>query len=61
VLTLAAVEPKEPPGAMLRYDGRLTTPLNLPPYCKAFVAFLGVRGHNALLARNVGNRANRSD
>jgi hypothetical protein len=26
VLTLAAVKRKEPPGAVLRYDGRLTTP-----------------------------------
>jgi hypothetical protein len=26
MLTFAAVERKEPPGAMVRFDGRLTTP-----------------------------------
>jgi hypothetical protein len=30
VLTLAAVERQEPPGAMLRYHGRLTTPSACP-------------------------------
>jgi hypothetical protein len=25
---------------MQRYDGRLTTPLSLPPYCNAFIGFL---------------------
>ena len=27
---------RKPPGAMLRYDGRLTTPFSLPPHCKGF-------------------------
>ena len=27
---------KEPPGTMLRYDGRLTTPLSSPAHCKGF-------------------------
>ena len=30
VLTFAAVERKEPPGAMVRFDGRLTTPSACP-------------------------------
>jgi hypothetical protein len=32
---------RKPPGATLRYHGRLYCPLSLPPYLKAFMAFLG--------------------
>src|SRR5580693_7107083 len=32
-------------------------PLSLPPYCKAFMAFLGVHGHNAPLVRDSRQRS----
>jgi hypothetical protein len=55
LLTLAiSVKRKEPPGAIVRYDGRLTTPSACVPYCKTFVAFLGMHGLNAPFVRYSG-------
>jgi hypothetical protein len=42
VLTFAAVERKEPPGALLRYDGRLTTPSACLRIVNGFIVFPSV-------------------
>jgi hypothetical protein len=47
---------KVPPGAMLRYDGRLTTPSARLHIVKVFV---GVQSHSALV-RDSGQRENHS-
>jgi hypothetical protein len=52
---LAAVERKEPPGAMVRYDGRLTTPSACLRILQVLTAFrfdlCGIHQSNASLIR----------